>query len=117
MPQKQGIQLNKYTPDYVVFDLENTGISRTFDEVVEISAVKVRSGQVVDEFSTLVNPGRHIPAGASQVNGITDQMLSLIHICYDNILSDVTGDGKYIRGVIYTRDESEIKISVFVDEK
>lgn len=36
----------------------------TFDEVVEISAVKVRSGQVVDEFSTLVNPGRHIPAGA-----------------------------------------------------
>ena len=51
MPQKQGIQLNKYTPDYVVFDLETTGISRTFDEVVEISAVKVRSGQVVDEFS------------------------------------------------------------------
>ena len=47
MPQKQGIQLNKYTPDYVVFDLETTGISRTFDEVVEISAVKVRSGQVV----------------------------------------------------------------------
>ena len=34
MPQKQGIQLNKYTPDYVVFDLETTGISRTFDEVV-----------------------------------------------------------------------------------
>ena len=59
MPQKQGIQLNKYTSDYVVFDLETTGISRTFDEVVEISAVKVRSGQVVDEFSTLVNPGRH----------------------------------------------------------
>lgn len=52
MPQKQGIQLNKYTPDYVVFDLETTGISRTFDEVVEISAVKVRSGHVVDEFST-----------------------------------------------------------------
>ena len=76
MPQKQGIQLNKYTPDYVVFDLETTGISRTFDEVVEISAVKVRSGQVVDEFSTLVNPGRHIPAGASQVNGITDQMVA-----------------------------------------
>lgn len=38
--------------------------------------MKVRSGQVVDEFSTLVNPGRHIPAGASQVNGITDQMVA-----------------------------------------
>ena len=37
--------------------------------------------------------------------------------CYRNILGGVTDDGKYIRGIIYTRDESEIKISVFVDEK
>ena len=60
----------------MVFDLETTGISRVYDEVVEISAVKVRGGKVVDEFSTLVNPGRHIPSGASQVNGITDQMVA-----------------------------------------
>lgn len=76
MAAKRGTQKTKYTPDYVVFDLETTGISRVYDEVVEISAVKVRSGKVVDEFSTLVNPGRHIPAGASQVNGITDQMVA-----------------------------------------
>ena len=76
MAAKRGIQKTKYTPDYVVFDLETTGISRVYDEVVEISAVKVRGGKVVDEFSTLVNPGRHIPAGASQVNGITDQMVA-----------------------------------------
>lgn len=37
--------------------------------------------------------------------------------CYRNILGGVTDDGRYIRGIIYTRDESEIKISVFVDEK
>lgn len=76
MADKRGTQQTKYTPDYVVFDLETTGISRVYDEVVEISAVKVRGGKVVDEFSTLVNPGRHIPAGASQVNGITDQMVA-----------------------------------------
>ena len=35
--------------------------------------------------------------------------------CYDNILGGVTDDGKYIRGIIYTRDDSDIKISVFVD--
>ncbi len=75
MTAKRGTQKTKYTPDYVVFDLETTGISRVYDEVVEISAVKVRGGKVVDEFSTLVNPGRHIPSGASQVNGITDQMV------------------------------------------
>ncbi len=76
MADKRGTLQTKYTPDYVVFDLETTGISRVYDEVVEISAVKVRGGKVVDEFSTLVNPGRHIPAGASQVNGITDQMVA-----------------------------------------
>ena len=76
MAAKRGTQKTKYTPDYVVFDLETTGISRVYDEVVEISAVKVRGGKVVDEFSTLVNPGRHIPTGASQVNGITDQMVA-----------------------------------------
>lgn len=76
MAAKREIWKTKYTPDYVVFDLETTGISRVYDEVVEISAVKVRGGKVVDEFSTLVNPGRHIPSGASQVNGITDQMVA-----------------------------------------
>ena len=37
--------------------------------------------------------------------------------CYDNILGEVTDDGRYITGILYTRDESEIKISVFVDGK
>lgn len=37
--------------------------------------------------------------------------------CYDNIISSVTDDGRYIHGIVYTRDELEIKISVFVDRK
>lgn len=35
---------------------------------------------------------------------------------YDNIISKVTDDGKYIHGIVYTRDETEIKISVFIDK-
>ena len=61
--------------DYVVFDLETTGINQERDEIIEISAVKVRNHEIVEEFSTLVNPGRHIPAGATAVNGITDEMV------------------------------------------
>ena len=72
----QGKNLNRYVPDYVLFDLETTGISCNCDEVIEISAVKVRSGTIVDSFSSLVNPGRPIPWGASQVNNITDEMVS-----------------------------------------
>lgn len=75
LENKRGRQLYIYTPDYVLFDLETTGISCMTDEVIEISAVKVRNGQVTDEFSELVNPGRPIPYAASRVNHITDQMV------------------------------------------
>ena len=37
--------------------------------------------------------------------------------CYDNIISRVTDDGKYIHGIVYTRDETEIKISVLLDKQ
>lgn len=76
MAKAGGNLLNTYVADYVVFDLETTGISPKTDEVVEISAVKVEHGKVTDEFSTLVNPKRRIPYGASRVNGITDDMVA-----------------------------------------
>lgn len=75
MQKKKGRLRTGYTPDYVVFDLETTGISPKTDEVIEISAVKVKQGTIVEEFTTLVNPGRRIPSGASRVNGITDEMV------------------------------------------
>lgn len=72
LSKKAGKKLLEYVPDYVLFDLETTGISWEKDEVVEISAVKVKVGEIVDEFSSLVNPGMSIPYYASEVNGITD---------------------------------------------
>lgn len=71
----QGKLLNEYIEDYVVFDLETTGVSPYNDEVIEISAVKARKGKVVEEFSELVNPQRTIPFAASRVNNITDDMV------------------------------------------
>lgn len=70
-----GKKINDLVSDYVIYDLETTGISTRNDDVVEISAVKVKSGSVVEEFSSLVNPQRPIPFAASQVNGITDDMV------------------------------------------
>lgn len=75
LSNKVGKRLNEYVSDYCVFDLETTGIMVASDEVIEISAVKVIGGEVVDEFSSLVNPGRPIPYGASRVNGIYDDMV------------------------------------------
>ena len=71
----QGRKLDRYVPDYVVFDLETTGVSYMTDRVVEISAIKVRGKKIVDEFSTLVNPEMKIPLRASKVNHIYDDMV------------------------------------------
>ena len=73
--RNKGKRLNSYIENYVVFDLETTGINQERDAIIEISAVKVEKHKVVGEFSTLVNPERHIPAGATAVNGITDEMV------------------------------------------
>ena len=83
----KGKQLTEYLSDYVVFDLETTGISCYKDKVVEISGVKVIKGNITDEFSSLVNPECHIPFPASQVNGITDDMVADAPL-FDTVLKD-----------------------------
>lgn len=72
----RGKQIYQYVPDYVLYDLETTGISCNYDDIIEISAVRVRNGIIADEFSELVNPGRPIPYAASMVNNITDDMVA-----------------------------------------
>lgn len=71
----QGKALTEPVRSYVVFDLETTGTHPSMDDIIEISAVKVIEGQVVGEFSQLVNPGRSVPVHASMVNNIYDHML------------------------------------------
>lgn len=71
----QGRKIDRYVPDYVVFDLETTGVSCVTDRVIEISAVKVQGKKIVDKFSMLVNPEMKIPFRASQVNHIYDDMV------------------------------------------
>lgn len=74
--ENKGKRQAQYVPDYVVFDLETTGISWDQDAIVEISALKVKNAVVKDSFSTLVNPERSIPYQAYKVHGITDQMVA-----------------------------------------
>lgn len=83
----QGRKLDKYVTDYVVFDLETTGINCMTDRVIEISAVKVRGKKVVDEFTALVNPEMKIPLRASQVNHIYDDMVKDAPV-FEEVLAD-----------------------------
>lgn len=60
---------------FVAFDLETTGTVAGVDRIVEIGAVKYVDGVSHGTFSTLVDPQRSIPPGASAVNGISDDMV------------------------------------------
>ncbi len=60
---------------FVVVDLETTGGSPADAGITEIGAVKVRGGEIVGEFQTLVQPGVPVPAFIAVLTGITDAML------------------------------------------
>lgn len=61
---------------FIAFDLETTGTVPGVDQIVEIGAVRFAGGEVESVFSTLVDPLRSIPPGATAVNGITDDMVA-----------------------------------------
>ncbi|MFM9378171.1 DEDD exonuclease domain-containing protein [Gordonia sp. VNK21] len=63
-----------YDLTLVVVDLETTGGSAEHDRITEIGAVKIRGGEVLGEFATLVNPGREIPPQIVTLTGITTAM-------------------------------------------
>jgi DNA polymerase-3 subunit epsilon len=58
-----------------VVDLETTGGSAATESITEFGAVKVRGGEVLGEFATLVDPGRSIPPQIVMLTGITDAMV------------------------------------------
>ncbi|MCW2812196.1 MAG: dnaQ [Friedmanniella sp.] len=60
---------------FCVVDLETTGGAET-DAITEVGAVKVRGGEVLGEFQTLVNPRTHIPPLIAVLTGITNQMVA-----------------------------------------
>ncbi len=59
----------------VVFDIETTGFSPIKNRIIEIGAVRVREGRIVDKFSTFVNPEVPIPYEIEQLTGISDNMV------------------------------------------
>ncbi len=73
---EQGRELCTAPTEYVLFDLETTGLSSERDRIIEIAAVRVKDGQIVEEFSTLVNPEMPIGRSAMAVNHISNEMVA-----------------------------------------
>ena len=61
--------------DYVVFDIETTGFSPIKNKIIEIGAVKVRNGEIIDRMDEFVNPEVPIPFDIERLTGINDAMV------------------------------------------
>ncbi len=63
------------TNSFTVVDIETTGLNPKTDKIIEIGAIRVEQGKVVDSFEQLVNPGRRLEERIVALTGLTDEML------------------------------------------
>ena len=75
MNQMKVAQDFKSTSDFVVVDIETTGLRCKEDDIIEISAVKVENDEIVDEFSSLVHTDKEISPFIYSLTGISNSML------------------------------------------
>ena len=62
--------------EFVVFDIETTGLNSHSNEIIEIGAVKIKAGRIVDRYSQLINPGRPNPYHITEITSITDEQVA-----------------------------------------
>lgn len=74
--EKKGLSTLDFLSDYVVIDLETTGLDPETDGIIEFGAVKVSDGRFTQSYSSLVNPGFEICGFISELTGITNDMLT-----------------------------------------
>ncbi|PRR84200.1 PolC-type DNA polymerase III [Clostridium vincentii] len=88
---------NTLKDTYVIFDLETTGFSSKNHKIIEIGAVKIRNGEVIERFSEFVNPKVRIPYKITELTTITDDMVrdsetiemilpTFMEFCKDSVL-------------------------------
>lgn len=97
---------------FVVFDIETTGFGPVKDKIIEIGAVKVVNGAIVDQFSTFINPEIPIPYEIEQLTGIKDEMV-MDYPTIDVILPDFL---KFCEGCALVAHNASFDVS-FITKK
>lgn len=75
MFENRGKSLLLFPTDYTIIDIETTGFSTMYDEIIEIGALKIRDGNVIDTFTTLVKPVSEVNSFTTELTGINNDML------------------------------------------
>ena len=73
--EQKGKSLIDIPNNYVVFDIETTGLDPEFDEIIEIGAVKIKDGIKIDTFNSLRKPEYEIAEFITELTGITNEMV------------------------------------------
>lgn len=73
--ERKGTSLIAFPDKYVLLDIETTGLSPSYDEIIEISAIRIEHGEIVDEFSELIKPKEKISEFITKLTGITNEMV------------------------------------------
>lgn len=98
--------------EFIIFDIETTGLSAINDGITEIGAIKVKDGRVIDTYSQLVNPEKEISEFITNLTGITNDM-----VADKPKIKDVIGDFKeFISGGVLVAHNASFDIG-FIREK
>lgn len=84
----KGKSIIDFPADYVILDLETTGLSSSWDKIIEFGAIKVRNNEVIDTYSTLINPGFLIDQFIIDITGISNEDLENAPVI-DNVIDDI----------------------------
>lgn len=76
MERNKGNSIIEKLTDFTIVDLETTGLDTNFDEIIELGAVRIRDGIIVDTFQKLVKPQNPIDEFITELTGITNDMLA-----------------------------------------
>lgn len=95
---------------YIVFDVETTGLSSAYDTIIELAAVRLKDGEIVDTFESFANPHHPLSETTTRLTGITDDMVQdapevgdmiakFVEFCEDAIL--VAHNANFDMGFFY----------------
>jgi DNA polymerase III epsilon subunit family exonuclease len=73
--QEKLSEIDPLNSEYIVFDTETTGLNRTVDKIIELAAIRVKDGKIVDRYDEFIYPGTTVKANITQLTGITNNML------------------------------------------
>ncbi|MBK8549806.1 MAG: GIY-YIG nuclease family protein [Ignavibacteria bacterium] len=70
---KESSDLNIFDTTFIVCDVETTGLSPAGNRITEIALIKVRNGEIIDKYTSLINPQQHIPREITNLTGISNE--------------------------------------------